>query len=216
MANAVRAARAGLQDPNRPLGSFLFLGPPAWARPRRRALAEFLFDDEQALVRIDMSEYQEKHTVSRLIGRPRLRRLRRGRPADRSRPPAALRGHPVRRGREGPPRGPQHPPPAAGRRTPDRRPGPHRRLPQHDRDHDQQPRQPARSSPPAGWLGAGAQGASGRVMEAVRAHFRPELLNRIDDIVIFSPLGRDRSRRSSTSSCAACASGWPSGRWTSS
>ncbi|MEO8456495.1 MAG: Clp protease N-terminal domain-containing protein, partial [Chloroflexota bacterium] len=64
VANAVRAARAGLQDPNRPLGSFLFLGPTGVGKTETaRALAEFLFDDEQALVRIDMSEYQEKHTV---------------------------------------------------------------------------------------------------------------------------------------------------------
>src|SRR5207237_3358964 len=64
-------ARAGLQDPNRPLGSFLFLGPTGVGKTETaRALAEFLFDDEQALVRIDMSEYQEKHTVSRLIGAP--------------------------------------------------------------------------------------------------------------------------------------------------
>src|SRR5438309_1720075 len=71
VANTVRAARAGLQDPNRPLGSFLFLGPTGVGKTETaRALAEFLFDDEQALVRIDMSEYQEKHTVSRLIGAP--------------------------------------------------------------------------------------------------------------------------------------------------
>src|SRR6476619_1464665 len=71
VANAVRAARAGLQDPNRPLGSFLFLGPTGVGKTETaRALAEFLFDDEQAMVRIDMSEYQERHTVSRLIGAP--------------------------------------------------------------------------------------------------------------------------------------------------
>src|SRR5206468_4984901 len=71
VANTVRAARAGLQDPNRPLGSFLFLGPTGVGKTETaRALAEFLFDDEQAMVRIDMSEYQEKHTVSRLIGAP--------------------------------------------------------------------------------------------------------------------------------------------------
>jgi len=71
VANAVRRARAGLQDPNRPLGSFLFLGPTGVGKTElARALAEFLFDDETAMVRIDMSEYQEKHTVSRLIGAP--------------------------------------------------------------------------------------------------------------------------------------------------
>jgi len=71
VANAIRRARAGLQDPNRPLGSFIFLGPTGVGKTElARALAEFLFDNEQAMVRVDMSEYQEKHTVSRLIGAP--------------------------------------------------------------------------------------------------------------------------------------------------
>ncbi len=71
VANAVRRARAGLQEPNRPIGSFLFLGPTGVGKTElARALAEFLFDTEEAMVRIDMSEYQEKHTVSRLIGAP--------------------------------------------------------------------------------------------------------------------------------------------------
>jgi len=71
VANAVRRARAGLQDPNRPIGSFIFLGPTGVGKTETaRALAEFLFDDEHAMIRIDMSEYQEKHTVSRLIGAP--------------------------------------------------------------------------------------------------------------------------------------------------
>ena len=71
VANAMRRARAGLQDPNRPLGSFVFLGPTGVGKTElARALAEFLFDDEHAMIRIDMSEYQEKHTVSRLIGAP--------------------------------------------------------------------------------------------------------------------------------------------------
>ncbi len=71
VSNAVRRARAGLQDPNRPIGSFIFLGPTGVGKTElARALAEFMFDDERAVVRIDMSEYQEKHTVSRLIGAP--------------------------------------------------------------------------------------------------------------------------------------------------
>jgi ATP-dependent Clp protease ATP-binding subunit ClpB len=71
VSNAVRRARAGMQDPNRPLGSFLFLGPTGVGKTLlAKALAEFLFDDEKAMVRIDMSEYMEKHTVSRLIGAP--------------------------------------------------------------------------------------------------------------------------------------------------
>jgi len=68
---AIRRSRAGLQDPNRPVGSFIFLGPTGVGKTElARALAEFLFDDEQNMVRIDMSEYQERHTVSRLIGAP--------------------------------------------------------------------------------------------------------------------------------------------------
>jgi ATP-dependent Clp protease ATP-binding subunit ClpB len=71
VANTIRRARAGLQDPNRPLGSFLFMGPTGVGKTElAKALAEFLFDDEQAIVRIDMSEFQERHTVSRLIGAP--------------------------------------------------------------------------------------------------------------------------------------------------
>jgi ATP-dependent Clp protease ATP-binding subunit ClpB len=71
VANAVRRSRAGLQDPNKPLGSFLFLGPTGVGKTElARALAEFLFDDDHAMIRIDMSEYQEKHTVARLIGAP--------------------------------------------------------------------------------------------------------------------------------------------------
>lgn len=71
VSNTIRRSRAGLQDPNRPLGSFLFMGPTGVGKTElARALAEFLFDDEQAVVRIDMSEFQERHTVSRLIGAP--------------------------------------------------------------------------------------------------------------------------------------------------
>ncbi len=71
VSGAVRRARAGMQDPNRPIGSFIFLGPTGIGKTETaKALAEFLFDDEQAMIRIDMSEYQEKHTVSRLIGAP--------------------------------------------------------------------------------------------------------------------------------------------------
>jgi ATP-dependent Clp protease ATP-binding subunit ClpB len=71
VANAVRRARAGLQDPNRPVGSFIFLGPTGVGKTETaRALAEFLFDDERAMIRLDMSEYMEKHAVSRMIGAP--------------------------------------------------------------------------------------------------------------------------------------------------
>jgi ATP-dependent Clp protease ATP-binding subunit ClpB len=71
VSNAVRRSRAGLQDPNRPIGSFIFLGPTGVGKTElARALANYMFDDERAMVRIDMSEYQEKHTISRLVGAP--------------------------------------------------------------------------------------------------------------------------------------------------
>ncbi|MGZ8603347.1 MAG: ATP-dependent chaperone ClpB [Actinomycetota bacterium] len=71
VANAIRRSRAGLSDPNRPIGSFLFLGPTGVGKTElARALAEYLFDDERAVIRLDMSEYQERHTVSRLVGAP--------------------------------------------------------------------------------------------------------------------------------------------------
>ena len=71
VSTAVRRARAGLQDPNRPIGSFMFLGPTGVGKTElTKALADFLFDDENAMVRIDMSEYMEKHSVARLIGAP--------------------------------------------------------------------------------------------------------------------------------------------------
>jgi ATP-dependent Clp protease ATP-binding subunit ClpB len=71
VAKAVRRARAGLQDPNRPIGSFLFLGPTGVGKTELvKALASFLFDDERAMTCIDMSEYMEKHAVSRLVGAP--------------------------------------------------------------------------------------------------------------------------------------------------
>ena len=71
LANAVRRARSGLQDPGRPIGSFIFLGPTGVGKTElARTLASFLFDDESRMVRIDMSEYMEKHAVSRLVGAP--------------------------------------------------------------------------------------------------------------------------------------------------
>ena len=71
VSNALRRSRAGLSDPNRPIGSFLFLGPTGVGKTElAKALAEFMFDSEQAIVRLDMSEYMEKHTVSRLVGAP--------------------------------------------------------------------------------------------------------------------------------------------------
>ena len=142
VSDAVRRSRAGISDPNRPTGSFLFLGPTGTGKTElAKALADFLFDDDRAIVRIDMSEYSEKHSVARLVGAPPgLRRLRRGRPAHRGRPPPPVLGRAARRGREGAPRGLRHPAAGARRRPAHRRAGPHGRLPQHAPDPDQQPR----------------------------------------------------------------------------
>ena len=137
VSTAVRRARAGLQDPNRPIGSFMFLGPTGVGKTElTKALAAYLFDDENALIRIDMSEYMEKHSVARLIGAPpgyvgydeggALTEAVRRRP---------YQVDPVRRDREGASGRVQRAAAGARRRPPDRRAGPHRRLPQHaDRD----------------------------------------------------------------------------------
>ena len=141
VANAIRRSRAGLSDPNRPIGSFLFLGPTGVGKTElARALADFLFDDERAMVRIDMSEYMEKHAVSRLDRRASgLRRLRRGRAAHRGGAAAALLGGAARRDREGPSRCVQRPAAAPRRRSADRRPGTHCRLHEHRAHHDVEP-----------------------------------------------------------------------------
>jgi ATP-dependent Clp protease ATP-binding subunit ClpB len=205
VANAVRAARAGLQDPNRPLGSFLFLGPTGVGKTETaRALAEFLFDDEQALVRIDMSEYQERHTVSRLIGAPpgyvgyeeagQLTESVRRRPYSVVLFDEVEKAHPevlnillqlLDDGRLTDAQG----------RTVDFRNtivimtsnlGSQHTLPETSETGgavDLAERQQAR------------QRARERVMEAVRAHFRPELLNRIDEVVIFNQLGLEQIKQ---------------------
>ena len=105
VSDAMRRARAGVADPDRPTGSFLFLGPTGVGKTElAKALAEFLFDDERAMVRIDMSEYSEKHSVARLSGaRPATSDTTR-RSADRGGAPPPLLGGAARRGREGAPR----------------------------------------------------------------------------------------------------------------
>ena len=141
VSDAVRRARAGIADPDRPTGSFLFLGPTGVGKTElAKALADFLFDDERAMVRIDMSEYSEKHSVARLVGAPpgyvgyeeggQLTEAVRRRPYSRG---------PPRRGREGAPRGLRRAAPGARRRSADRRAGSHGRLPQHHPDPDLQP-----------------------------------------------------------------------------
>ena len=138
VSDAVRRARAGIADPNRPTGSFLFLGPTGVGKTElAKALAEFLFDDERAMVRIDMSEYsREALGVPARRRAARLRRVRGGRPADRGRASSAVLGGPARRGREGASGGLRHPAAGARRRPPDRRAGPHGRLPQRHPDPD--------------------------------------------------------------------------------
>jgi len=192
VANTVRAARAGLQDPNRPLGSFLFLGPTGVGKTETaRALAEFLFDDEQAMVRIDMSEYQEKHTVSRLIGAPpgyvgydeagQLTEAVRRRPYSVVLFDEVEKAHPevlnvllqlLDDGRLTDAQG----------RTVDFR----------------NTIVIMTSNLGSEWInerGLSADEIRERVMEALRQHFRPELINRIDEIVIFSALGMEHIQK---------------------
>ena len=201
VSEAVRRARAGLQDPRRPIGSFLFLGPTGVGKTElARALAEFLFDDERAMVRIDMSEYQEKHTVARLIGAPpgyvgyeeggALTEAIRRRPYSVILLDEIEKAHAevlnvllqlLDDGRLTDGQG----------RTVDFKNtliimtsnlgsqvilelGEGRTREEAKRIHEEMER---------------------RVMEAVRQHFRPELLNRIDEVVIFHALTREQLRR---------------------
>ncbi|HEX8848941.1 MAG TPA: AAA family ATPase, partial [Gemmatimonadaceae bacterium] len=189
VSNAVRRSRAGLQDPNRPIGSFIFLGPTGVGKTETaRALAEFLFDDEHAMVRIDMSEYMEKHAVARLIGAPpgyvgyeeggQLTEAVRRRPYSVILFDEIEKAHPdvfnillqiLDDGRLTDSQG----------RTVDFRNaviimtsniGSHFIL-----EH----------------AGDDRAVVETQVMAALRQHFRPEFLNRVDDIIIFRPLGQD-------------------------
>ena len=152
VSRAVRRARAGLKDARRPIGSFIFLGPTGVGKTELTlALAEFLFGDEGAVVRIDMSEYTERHTVSRLVGAPPgyVGYEEGGQLTEQvRRRPQALRGAASRRDREGPPRDLQRPPADPGRRTPHRRPGAGRRFQELRHHHDQQR---GRAADPAGY-----------------------------------------------------------------
>ena len=193
VSEAVRRARAGLQDPRRPIGSFLFLGPTGVGKTElARALAEFLFDDEHAMVRLDMSEYQEKHTVARMIGAPpgyvgyeeggALTEAVRRRPFAVVLLDEIEKAHPevlnvllqmLDDGRLTDGQG----------RTVDFR-------------HTIVIMTSNLGSQVILELGASEhEEMERRVMDAVRDHFRPELLNRIDEIVIFHALSRADLRR---------------------
>lgn len=185
VSNAVRRSRAGLQDPNRPIGSFIFLGPTGVGKTElARALAEFLFDDERAMVRIDMSEYQEKHTVSRLVGAPpgyvgydeggQLTE------AIRRRPYSVVLFDEIEKAHsevfnvllqlldDG------------------------RLTDGHGRTVDFRNSVVIMTSNLGNqlWEG-GRQVARDEITHVLQAHFRPEFLNRIDEIVVFHPLGRE-------------------------
>ena len=140
VASAVRRSRAGLSDPNRPLGSFLFLGPTGVGKTElAKALAECLFDDERAMVRIDMSEYMEKFSVQRLIGAPPgYVGYDEGGQLTEGRASAPLHGGSARRAGEGTPRRVQRAAPGARRRPAHRRPGARGELQERHHHHDEQ------------------------------------------------------------------------------
>jgi ATP-dependent Clp protease ATP-binding subunit ClpB len=193
VANAIRRSRAGLSDPKRPIGSFIFLGPTGVGKTElARALAEFLFDDERALLRIDMSEYMEKHSVSRLIGAPPgyVGYEEGGQLTEqvRRRPYAVVLFDEIEKA---------HPDVFNillqimddGRLTDGKG-----RVVDFKNTiiimtsnlgssylHAENLRSPA-----------DFEKASEQVMEALHGHFRPEFLNRVDDIIVFGPLGKDQ------------------------
>ncbi|HKR95035.1 MAG TPA: ATP-dependent chaperone ClpB, partial [Candidatus Angelobacter sp.] len=193
VANAVRRSRAGLSDPRKPIGSFIFLGPTGVGKTElARALAEFLFDDEHALVRIDMSEYMEKHAVARLIGAPpgyigydeggQLTEAVRRRPYCTILFDEIEKAHPdvfnillqiLDDGRLTDSRG----------RTVDFK---NTVIIMTSNIGASYLQAEGVSSPEA------FAEATEHVMEALRQHFRPEFLNRVDDVIVFSPLGEEQ------------------------
>ena len=191
VSNAVRRARSGLSDPNRPIGSFLFLGPTGVGKTElARALAEFLFDDERAMVRLDMSEYMEKHTVARLIGAPpgyvgydeggQLTEAVRRRPYAVVLFDEVEKAHPdvwnallqlLDDGRLTDGQG----------RTVDFRNTVVIMTSNLGSHHFREVTDPAK--------------ARRLVLDELRQHLRPEFLNRIDEVIVFAPLGLDEIKR---------------------
>jgi ATP-dependent Clp protease ATP-binding subunit ClpB len=193
VANAIRRSRAGLSDPKRPIGSFIFLGPTGVGKTETaRALAEFLFDDEQAMVRIDMSEYMEKHAVARLIGAPpgyvgfdeggQLTE------AIRRRPYAVVLFDEIEKA---------HPDVFNvllqvlddGRLTDSKG-----RTVDFKNTVLIMTSNIGATNLSTAWAGGeeGFSDARQRVMDELRKHFRPEFLNRVDDIVVFHPLNESQ------------------------
>ncbi|MBI4822684.1 MAG: ATP-dependent chaperone ClpB [Nitrospirae bacterium] len=200
VSNAVRRARAGIQDPNRPIGSFIFLGPTGVGKTELvRALSEFLFDNENAMVRIDMSEYQEKHTVSRLIGAPpgyvgyeeggQLTEAIRRRPYSTVLFDEVEKAHPevfnlllqvLDDGRLTDGHG----------RTVDFRNTVIIMTSNIGSSHIQEILS-ERAKRPLHWQVANDKALRDKVMEDLRAFMKPEFLNRVDEIVIFNPLSKE-------------------------
>ena len=192
VANAIRRSRAGLSDPKRPIGSFIFLGPTGVGKTElARALAEFLFDDEHAMIRIDMSEYMEKHSVSRLIGAPpgyvgydeggQLTE------AVRRHPYAVVLFDEIEKA---------HPDVFNvflqimddGRLTD----GKGRNVDFKNTIIIMTSNIGSSYLQQAGAAPDKQEEAHEQVMEALRAHFKPEFLNRVDDIIFFNPLGKEQ------------------------
>ncbi len=201
VSDAVRRARAGIQDPNRPIGSFIFLGPTGVGKTElARALAEFLFDDENALIRIDMSEYQERHTVSRLIGAPpgyvgyeeggQLTETVRRRPYSVILFDEVEKAHPevfnvllqlLDDGRLTDGQG----------RTVDFRNTVTIMTSNIGSLHIQELLEAREKVPGAHWNVDDDKELKTRVMEDLKKFFRPEFLNRVDEIIIFNPLSKE-------------------------
>jgi len=198
VSNAVRRARAGIQDPNRPIGSFIFLGPTGVGKTElAKALAEFLFDDENTLIRIDMSEYQERHTVSRLIGAPpgyigyeeggQLTEAVRRRPYSAVLFDEVEKAHPevfnlllqlLDDGRLTDSHG----------KTVDFRNTVVIMTSNIGSVHIQEMLTEREKKPAAYWTDDSGNDFRDRVMEDLKTFFRPEFLNRVDEIIIFNPL----------------------------